>query len=771
MKRARSTVLPSAFLSLWIATAGCDTSSVQPLSARDNVPGIQPLGHRGAVDSIDILLAIDNSRSMADKQQILAEAVPDLVEGLVNPRCVDSDNQPSNVQPASPSDPCPEGTERAFPPVFDIHIGLTTSSLGGHGADACPVIFGKPETSTNNDRGHLIARTDAAGATEVPTYQDKKFLAWDPEQTLDPPGQSDKDALLTDLRDIVVGAGQIGCGYESQLESVYRFLVDPAPYETISLDAAQRIVTDGVDAVLLEQRKGFLRPDSLLTIIMLTDENDCSIRETGQFYLAAQISDPAGGGTYHLPKARAICQTDPLSACCRSCGQPAGVDDNGDACPEDPTCGMHDEASDTAGLRCFDQKRRFGIDFLYDVDRYVEAFTQDTVVDRNGQLVPNPIFSDLDPTDDLTNVRGASLVFLSGIVGVPWQDIANDPNDLTKGFKTAEQLALPDANGLTTWDVILGDPASFIPPSDPHMVESVTPRSGTNPITGTPIAPPGAPAGSNEINGHERITWDDLQYACIFDLPIARDCSAGATSCDCFDPNNDDPLCEDNPNDIGPDGTPNRTLQVRAKAYPGLRELAVLKGLGSQGVVGSICPAQMKDPGALDYGYRQAMGTILDRLVPHVSENICFPRKLAPIQEGDQKGQVPCFVLEARSTPACSCDHPARQPLSEAHEVVLPALQYEPSAADADWNCYCEVTQLAGEGLNACQQDPSEPLTLDDGTTVDGWCYIDAEAMPALGNPSLVEPCNQGEKRALRFVGRGKQTDADASRFLICSGE
>jgi hypothetical protein len=30
---------------------------------------------------VDLLLAIDNSRSMADKQQILALAVPDLVTG------------------------------------------------------------------------------------------------------------------------------------------------------------------------------------------------------------------------------------------------------------------------------------------------------------------------------------------------------------------------------------------------------------------------------------------------------------------------------------------------------------------------------------------------------------------------------------------------------------------------------------------------------------------------------------------------------------------
>ena len=41
------------------------------------------------VDKIDLVLAIDNSRSMADKQEILALAIPDLVNGLVNPGCFD----------------------------------------------------------------------------------------------------------------------------------------------------------------------------------------------------------------------------------------------------------------------------------------------------------------------------------------------------------------------------------------------------------------------------------------------------------------------------------------------------------------------------------------------------------------------------------------------------------------------------------------------------------------------------------------------------------
>ena len=44
---------------------------------------------QSAVDKIDLLFMIDNSLSMKDKQLILEDAVPVLVERLVTPRCLD----------------------------------------------------------------------------------------------------------------------------------------------------------------------------------------------------------------------------------------------------------------------------------------------------------------------------------------------------------------------------------------------------------------------------------------------------------------------------------------------------------------------------------------------------------------------------------------------------------------------------------------------------------------------------------------------------------
>ena len=73
----------------------------------------------------------------------------------------------------------------------------------------------------------------------------------------------------------------------------------------------------------------------------------------------------------------------------------------------------------------------------------------------------------------------------------------------------------------------------------------------------------------NAINGHEYTVGtklgvvgapDDLEYACIFDLPTPRDCSdLNVVSCDCSDPKNDNPLCEPDPVK-----TDSRTTQKRA---------------------------------------------------------------------------------------------------------------------------------------------------------------------------------------------------------------
>ena len=602
-------------LALALALAAC--------GSRDDLFGT-PLGgggqggHGGSgppppTNSVDLLLVIDNSRSMADKQEILGLAVPELVEALGNPRCLDAHGIPASSQPAGPDDSCPAGTARQFLPVRDMHVGVITSSLGGHGAESCSASTEPME----NDRGHLIARMPGGG--DVSTYQSYGFLAWDPGQALSPPGESDMAALSQRLTDLVLGAGQLGCGYEAPLEAWYRFLVEPDPYQSIGVvDGSATLV--GTDQLLLQQRSDFLRPGSLLAIVVLSDESDCSIRDGGQYYYAAQISSP-GGGIYHLPRAQLTCATDPSDPCCRSCGQEAGA-----GCPpKGVECSTPlDQLSDQANLRCWDQKRRFGIDFLYPIDRYVAGLTAAEVPDRGGELVPNPIFSVLLPSDGQGAVRDKGLVVLASLQGVPWQDIARQNGagvpDLEHGLDAHghavgafQSVAELEDNGV--WDVVLGDPSHDYAspadlPRDPLMIATYTPRTGANPVTGDALFPPGSGTMSNPINGHEFSIpqQDDLQYSCIFPLGAPRDCSnPNLESCDCKEAANDNPLCQDAAGNFG-------TTQYRAKAYPGLRQLELVRALGSHGVLGSICPAQTTDAGSVTFGYTPLVRALLEAM-------------------------------------------------------------------------------------------------------------------------------------------------------------
>jgi hypothetical protein len=718
-------------------------------------PSIMLVEHliQPAVRRIDLLLAIDNSRSMADKQAILAQAVPDLVYQLVNPRCILSDGTsvPGDQMPDDPLAACPPGSARAFDPVTDIHIGVVSSSLGDHGGDVCRE---DQAGTTNNDMGHLLVR-DISGGT-VATYDNLGFLWWGPSLQVNPPAYSDAALFIADVTKLVQGAGEVGCGLEAQLEGWYRFLVDPDPYLSIEPDAGQAVAT-GTDTELLQERKDFMRPDSLLAVIMLTDEDDCSIRDGGQYYYAARSNN------YHLPRAQIACATNPNDPCCRSCGQPPG-----DGCPAkgDECATAWDAVGDPVNLRCFDQKRRFGIDFLYPVDRYVTGLTSSMVTDRNGNLVPNPVFSDLDPLDTNDVVRDPGLVFFASIVGVPWQDIARrnstDDPDLIAGldangkplggFQSPSELI---QNG--TWDLIIGDPPSFVSPTDPHMIPAIDPRPGLT-------APP---AGYYEdpINGHEYTATanrDELQYACIFPLAASRDCSAAAVSCDCkADAAADNPLCQ------APDGSYG-TTQYSAKAYPGTRSLEVVKLLNTQGIVGSICPAQMANAAQPDYGYRPAIRSIIEQLGQRLERQArgqCLSRSLTP----DAAGQVPCLVVEAsRPVGDCSCD-PAtgRGPVAAEHQQAITVAQEDPLYQTEQWSCFCEIGQLAGQPLAACQTDASTDSPWVNGEPVNGWCYIDGEVAPPIGNPALVADCSATERHMLRFVGAGAGAPGSVL-FIMC---
>ncbi len=774
-----------------------------------------------AVDKIDMLFVIDNSISMADKQEILALALPDLVNRFVSPICVD-ENGNQVAHPDSANEDCPGGAAREFEPIDDIHIGVVTSSLGGYGAPKdCIQTEGVENSEQAVDMARLLGSLPRGSAATG----GQAFLNWT--------AGSNKTEFTGQFQALVGAAGEFGCGWEATLESWYRFLIEPYPYQKIVRvncpfggDTKQSCIGPEttaagealIDGTILSQRQQFLRPDSLVAIIMLSDENDCSFRANGQSWRLAQALTSDGFGINEAFKGTTACATDPNSECCHSCGAtpPSGCATEADAagntvgagCGEskkyEVTNGTEPNQFDQINLRCFQQKRRFGVDYLYPVERYSRALSAPLIcpfeddLDPDGcsddQLVDNPLFDDLnyDPADPMSvraPPRPASLVFLAGIVGVPWQDVAVDASGAELVYRSARiNDANLEDNQKINWDWLIGprNPADGIPkPADPLMIESVEPRSGTNPATGIAVADPSSGQLANPINGHEWNITDrsDLQYACIFPLLESEDCidplidqemriaGQAVPNCDCTEfglgPDDDpaggfnNPLCQ------AGDGSYDRT-QRYAKAYPSLRQLQVLHDFGSNSIVASICPKETQDMTAPDFGYRPAVAAIVERLKEQLADK-CLPRQLGVREDGS----VPCTIVEAAPPNVAggenTCENlGARVSISpEVAEQVRASLESTGQCGDGT-PCesfrLCEIKQLLeGEdpmGLTTCLNDP-------DRSTGNGWCYIDPAK--GAGSDALVEKCPETEKRKLRFVGDGTPANGTVT-FVACAG-
>lgn len=731
---------------------------------------------QAAPTKLDLLLVVDNSASMADKQEVLAEALPDLVKTLVTAPCVRKDG--SRQVRESAAEPCEEGAKPEFEPLSDIQVAVITSSLGGYGAPLDCV------DDQDADMAHLLATR--ARAQDIPS--DGGLLKWKRGQ--------DPKPFIENFSRLVRAAGQEGCGWESGLEAWYRFLVDPAPYVALKRGPCfdgdtskncSRATTDAVgkrliDQELLAQRKSFLRDDSLLVVAMLSDENDCSFQEHDHSWLLAQ-STQSNGAQQPAPRGTAVCAGEPDDRCCQSCaleprdGCPTEVNDRGKTvglgCAANS--GKYDVDAaphfDHPNLRCFDQKRRFGIDLLYPEARYINALTQQKLCPSSTslnaadcsptQLIDNPLFPGRSGGTGRTSKTD---VFLVGLVGAPWQDLAVDPSsDAPLKYRPAQPVeGVPGIN----WNWLVGDGNS--PPQDALMIESVEPRTGMTPSLAVPLAAPAAAVLANPINGHE---WgnddrDDLQYACVFPLKAEKECatlaevnaaSTALPSCDCEEGKNgfvQSPLCQ------AADGAYGVT-QFYAKAYPGTRQLRVLQGAGETSVVASICPKQQTDPSASDFGYRPAMHAIVDRLKGRL-QGLCYDRSL----HVNEDNTADCRIVEVvRQTNACTC--------GDARHEVSPALRRSASqqltnegwcdnAQQCDSYCACVIDQVPGKvgEFSSCQTD--------EDASGDGWCYID-EAQK-VGAPEQVATCPLTARRRLRFVGKGVPA-ASSTTVIACAGD
>lgn len=579
------------------------------------------------------------------------------------------------------------------------------------------------------------------------------------------------------------GVGQTGCGLEAQLESFYRFLIQPDPYESVSLgkDAAScqgsgknaaspcKATLVGYDDAILKARAEFLRPDSLVAVIMLTDEDDSSVDPlsiggvgwgfmNSRFPGSSQtrtLADgtPADGTTAYLPTT--ACADDPAGSDCLSCGfkDTTGVLASDANCKKSAPFYASDE--DSMNVRFFQMKKRFGADPQFPIKRYVDGLSQLRIPNRDSEhdsygnylfskTCTNPLFAASLPSDsnnvgDLCNrpigPRAPDQVFFAVVGGVPHQIVkANTGDDGT----------ISPAG----WEKIIGkDPEHYnYVGQDPHMIQSIGPRAGL---------PPAAAVGNNgtdEIHGRE---WDtekrDLQYACTFELTKEKPCTIDGPSNQCASSNDCDgkkatPLCsQDDPK-----------VQVRAKAYPTIREFQVVHGLGGQGIVASLCPEEVKDTKSENYGYRPAVRAIVDRL-KNALANTCLPQALSP----DEKGEVPCLLLETLEEEGDTCDaHGLSSPNAEVLKTFRD--QQRQAAENAKANgvqevvdetklTVCEIPQIVKEKGSTCENDADA-----------GWCYVTEFAkckQSILLTPTAQVP---GSKTYLQCINQFSASDSGA---------
>jgi len=783
---SRANRSPTVYGLLWALAASCVSCLQRPV--KEQTPNTSNVFVErvpiNAIKTIDMLFVIDNSVSMGDKQDILKVAVPKMVERLVAPNCIDVETKEyvarSQLQGNDLPPACPSGAKLEFNPVNDIHLGIVSSSLGDHGGTACPQEDNDNDSLIwyKDDRANLVPMvrpiTDQ-GETDPNTGESLGFLAWT--------GGDEAAAKTLNERftNHVTAVGELGCGYEATLEAWYRFLVDPAPPHDIAVNAQsdrsepvgpKESPAEWVEKSVLAQRAAFLRPEGLLAIVMLSDENDCSIMDGGDYYNNAQFGYLLTTDD-HVTVATQVCETNPNDACCLSCLQAkeapsqcrAAVDA---ACNPGGRPPVLDDDTDAVNVRCFNNKQRFGVDLLYPTQRYVDALTRTEIIDaRTGSTVDNPIFRSQG------KVREPDRVFLAGIVGVPWQDIAtpeslNPDKPDTMRYLSAADLAEKNVEvagvKVDRWELILGRPnlpanstvcqttnaacgAVPVPPLDPFMIEQIEPRTEglTHPIVpseaislATSLDPQ-----DNQINGHEYATdfvergWknDDLQYACTFRLTAPKNAAtcAESVSCDCAEePSRNRPLCQP------PGGGAAEPAQYWAKAYPGTRILQVLRDFGKNSIVGSICPKVVDDDKKEDYGYNPAVQSIVDRLADKLI-GTCLPREVTL----DAEGKVPCFVVETKKPRDASdpmdmeliCDPGKGR--EEVDETVKNAVRKQLAA-----NKYCADDDHPAAGSSNCQDwqmcgikelidEPARGQCLyntapaDSLTTGSGFCYID----------------------------------------------
>ena len=199
------------------------------------------------IDKVDLLFMVDNSGSMSQEQSALREQFPKLISVLAS------------------GDPG-MGKEK-FPPAKDLHLGVVSSDLGLVGISDIDKCVG-----LGND-GIMQNEPRLQGCKA--SYP--RFLSYRA-------GLNTPEEVANDFACVAM-LGTNGCGFEQQLEVSLKALWPAADKRITFLGDSNNFGMLGHGDT---DNQGFLRSDpvqglSLLAIILVTDEEDCSSMSTVHF--------------------------------------------------------------------------------------------------------------------------------------------------------------------------------------------------------------------------------------------------------------------------------------------------------------------------------------------------------------------------------------------------------------------------------------------------------------------------------------------------------
>jgi hypothetical protein len=223
------------------------------------VPNVCGRFEQVEVRNLDFLFVIDNSGSMKEEQAALQRELPRMVERLTSG---DTDG---------------DGAEDMLP-IEELHLGVVSSDMGLVG------IVGIEKCEGLGDDGVL---------QHAPSPEVRGCSASYPPFLTYRSATDDVAQVARDLSCIAV-LGTDGCGFEQPLEAALKALW-PSSDDSITFlgDAQGGGRTGHGDAA----NAGFLRPShradtSLLAVVVVTDEDDCSSKDTSHLR-PAHFLDPS----------------------------------------------------------------------------------------------------------------------------------------------------------------------------------------------------------------------------------------------------------------------------------------------------------------------------------------------------------------------------------------------------------------------------------------------------------------------------------------------